>query len=374
MKILELGKFYAPHRGGIETLLRSWCEGFVQRGAEVDCVVANGLMRSSGQTINGVRVHRLASYGTMFSTSVCPGYLNCTRRYPADIWHVHFPNPLADLACLRGDSGTPLIVSYHSDVVRQAWLMKYYAPLMKRFLDRADRIVVATPQQLEYSPWLGPYRDKCEVIPFGIKLERFTRTAETSQLAAAYHHEGEGRPILLTVGRLVGYKGHRYLLEAVQHLDVTVWMVGTGPLEAELKQLADELGVTPRVRFWGGLDDREVVALLHACDIFVLPSVTPNEAFGIVQVEAMACGKPVISCDLPSGVPYVNQHGVTGIIVPPADAEALAQALSELLGNTTLSVRLGEAGRRRAEEEFNEELMLDHYWRLLKRLKGSQPA
>ncbi len=368
MRILELGKFYPPHHGGIETLLRSWCEGFVRAGAEVDCVVANESHQNLSEKINGVRVHRLATYGTVVSTSICPGYLQSTRRFPADLWHAHFPNPLADIACLRGDPKTPLVLSYHSDVVRQAGWMSLYRPLLQRLLRRATRIIVATPQHLDYSTWLGPYRAKCDIIPFGIDLAPFALTAELMQAAAELRQTAGGKPILLNIGRLVGYKGQRYLLAAARDLDVVVWFVGVGPLEAELRQQAQDLGLGGRVRFWGAVGDQQLGAVLHACTVFVLPSITPNEAFGLAQVEAMACGKPVVSCALRSGVPFVNQDGVTGLIVPPADAAALAAALDRLLRDPGWCARLGEAGRRRAAQAFDEPVMVQHYWQCFQRL------
>ena len=367
MKILELGKFYPPHHGGIETLLRSWCEGFARRGAEVDCIVANEARQTVQEEINGVRVHRLASYGTALSTSICPGYLSSTRRFSADVWHVHFPNPLADLACWRGNPATPLVLSYHSDVVRQAGLMRLYRPLLQWLLRRATRIVVATPQHIEFSPWLEPYREKCDVIPFGIDLARFAPTPERMQAAGELRQTAGGQPILLNIGRLVGYKGQRHLLAAARELGAVVWLVGVGPLEAELRQQAQALGLGGRVRFWGAVDDRQLPAMLHACDVFVLPSVTPNEAFGIAQVEAMACGKPVVSCALRSGVPFVNQDRVTGLIVPPADESALALALDQLLQNPVRRAQLGEAGRRRAGQEFAEPVMVERYWQSFQR-------
>lgn len=370
MKILELGKFYPPYKGGMETLVECWSRGFVRRGAEVDCVVANTSNQTVHEVLDGVRVHRLASYGSLLSTSLCPAYFGTTKRYPADVWQVHFPNPLADMACLRGDPKTPLVLTYHSDIVRQSAALRFYRPILKRLLDRADVIVVATPNHLTYSHTLPPYAAKVEVIPFGIDQTRFR---ETSALEAAeinrFRADSQGRPILLNIGRLVGYKGQGCLVEAVKDLDVTLWFAGTGPLQTELEQQVQRLNLSDRVRFWGGVDDRQLATLLKASDVFVLPSITPNEAFGIVQIEAMACGKPVICTDLPSGVPWVNQHGVTGLVVKPGDVAALRKGIKQLTDQPDLAREMGERGWQRAAVEFTEDRMIDRYWELFQRLR-----
>jgi len=371
MRVLELGKFYPPHHGGIETLLRSLCRGLAGRGAEVDCVVANDAAGTTHEHDQGARIHRLASFGTLFSASLCPGYVRATRRHPADVWHAHFPNPLADVTCVRGPREVPLVLSYHSDVVRQASLMRLYRPLLLRLLRRANRIVVATPKHLEHSAWLPAFREKCEVIPYGINQERFSPTPELLRRADELRAQAGGRPILLNVGRLVGYKGQRYLVEAARNLQAAVWIVGTGPLDQELRALAGKLGLAERVRFWGSVDEGQLPALFHACEVFVFPSISPNEAFGIAQVEAMACGKPVVCCSLPSGVPFVNQDGITGLVVPPSDVAALARAILGLLDNQTWRRRLGEAGRRRARDEFSERVMVERYWDCFERLRSA---
>jgi len=369
MRIIVLGKYYPPYYGGIETLTRSLCEGFARLGGDVTCVVANDQRHTVIESIEGVRVERCARLGSALSVPLCPRYLTAARR-PADILHLHFPNPLADLAMLFGRRTTPLVVTYHSDIVRQKAAMRLYAPLMHWLLRRAHRITVATPPQLSFSDPLVSHRDRCEIIPFGLDFTRFDRppihipAIDEARAAAA------GRPILLNIGRLVGYKGQRYLLEALRFTDSVAWLVGTGPLREELDRVARVAKVTDRVKFWGDVDDSELPALLHACDIFVLPSITPNEAFGLVQVEAMACGKPVISCQISSGVPFVNRDGITGIIVPPSDANALAQAIHQITSDPALAHRLGEGGRRRAHGEFSLDGMMGRYWKLFERLAG----
>jgi rhamnosyl/mannosyltransferase len=374
MRVLELGKFYPPHHGGMETLLRTYSEGLARRGAMVDCVVASDDRVTRHERLRGVNVHRLASWGTAMSVSICPSYLTSARRFGADLLHLHFPNPLADLACLFGKGRPPLVVSYHSDVVRQAGAMALYRPLQNWLLRRAARILVATPRHIDCSAWLGAWRDKCQVIPFGLDLRRLEPSQTLMQRAAELRASAAGRPIVLNIGRLVGYKGQRYLIEAAQEINAAVWIVGTGPLEEELKAQAAALNVADRVKFWGGVDDPTRDALLQACDVFVLSSITPNEAFALVQVEAMACRKPVICCDIPSGVTYVNQHEITGLIVPPADGPALALALRRLLGDAELCARLGDAGCRRAWNEFEEEVMIDRVWDCFQEVSRAHPA
>jgi glycosyltransferase involved in cell wall biosynthesis len=318
----------------------------------VDCVVANRAPQTRRETRHGARIHRLASFGSAFSVSLCPAYPFSPRRFHADLWHAHFPNPLADLAAVLGPRHVPLVLHWHSDIIRQRAVMAAYRPLQTALLRRADRIVVATPLHLEHSAHLGPWREKVEVIPFGLDLKRFEPTPALAGRVEAFRREAHGKPIFLNLGRLVGYKGQRHAIEALRTVDAVLWLVGTGPLEAELRRVAAEAGVTDRVRFWGDVPDMDLPVLLHACEAFVFPSVTPNEAFGLVLVEAMACGKPVIACDLKSGVPYVCRHGENGLIVPPADAKALAAAMNLLLQSVELRTKLGAAGRRRAQTEF----------------------
>ncbi len=371
LRILVLGKYYPPYCGGIETLTRHWCEGFARRGGRISCVVANDGLRTVREQVRGVDLTRCGRFGTLLSTPVSPRYLAAARQQ-ADIIQLHFPNPLADVAMALAPRRTPLVITYHSDIVRQAAAMRLYQPLLNWLLRRAQRIVVATPPQLCHSRALQPYRDKCEVIPFGLDLKRFWQApGAMAPSVAAARQEAAGRPVLLNIGRLVGYKGQRYLIEALRQVDAVAWLVGEGPLRAELEALAISCGVAGRVRFWGEVEDALLPVLLHACDVFVLSSITPNEAFGLVQVEAMASGKPVVSCRIESGVPYVNQDGITGLVVPPRDPEELAKAIEKLCASPELRARFGENGRRRAAAEFSLDVMVQRYWELFHRVHGS---
>ncbi len=372
MRILELGKFYPPERGGMETLLQIWAEGFHQRGHSVTCVVANRSATTTTETHGNFTLHRLASLGSLFSTSLCPAYPGATRRHPADVIHAHFPNPLADLAVLRAPPDIPVVVHWHSDIVRQKALMGLYQPIQSALLRRANRIVVATPQHLEFSNWLAPFKNKVEVIPFGLDLARYQPTPQLMAEAARLRSGSRAGCVFLNIGRLVGYKGQRHAVEALQKVpDSELWLVGTGPLEEDLRSLAVAVGVSDRVRFWGNVADSQLPALLHACDVFLFPSVTPNEAFGLVLVEAMACSKPLLACHLRSGVTYVCRAGDNGVLVQPADAEALAQAMRSLAGSPAMRDELGNRGKLRARREFSHDVMLDRHLNLFKALMGT---
>lgn len=365
MKILELGKFYWPSKGGMETLLQIFCKGFVDLGHDVECVVANEKPKKVIETVDGVPVRREAEYLRLFSTSISPGYLNACHRSDADIWHHHFPNPLADVSCVTANKSTPLILSYHSDIIRQAFMMSAYGPLMNKVLDRAQKIVVATPYHFTYSKYLQPFENKVEVIPYGIELGSLRQKDSDLPEIQKLRDEAKGQPIFLNVGRLVGYKGQEVLIKALKKADGVAWIVGQGPLYGELSQLAKDLGLEDRVKLWGGIGEDKLRQLLHACDVFAFPSITPNEAFGLVQAEAMACSKPVITTNLRSGVPFVNQHQKTGLNVTPGSSDEFAEAMSFLTNNDSTRLEFGKNAKDRAFNEFERTVMLKRYLKLM---------
>jgi rhamnosyl/mannosyltransferase len=199
------------------------------------------------------------------------------------------------------------------------------------------------------------------VVPFGIDVGRFKLTGEVERQCEALRKRF-GERVVLFVGRLHEQKGLEYLLRAMVGLDARLVLVGTGYLERSLRSLAAELRLGDNVVFEGQLPPNEIVPYLYASSLLVLPSVNSGESFGIVQLEAMICGKPVVSTDLPTGVPWVNQNGITGLIVPPKDVDSLRQAMRRLLLDPQLRCQLGEAGRQRVVSEFTHEL---HIQRIL---------
>jgi glycosyltransferase involved in cell wall biosynthesis len=350
IRVLHVGKFYPPCRGGMERVLQMLCEGerdFVDSRA----LVANPGPRTVHEQVNGVPLTRVATFGRVGSVTICPTLAWWLRRQAQDVLVMHEPNPMALVAAAAARPRGHLVVWFHSEVVRPAWRYRlFYHPFLDPVLRRAARIVVSSPRLLAHAAVLQPVLEKCVVVPFGISATAYRADARVAARAAAVR--AGPRPLVLFVGRLVPYKGVDVLLRALPRTEAAVVLVGGGPLRASLARLARSLGLEARVRFAGEVADDELLALYHACDVLVLPSVTPAEAFGYVQLEAMACGKPVISTALASGVPWVNRHGLTGLVVPPGDPDALGGALLTLLSDPELRRRLGANGLRHVEEGF----------------------
>ncbi len=354
ISVLHVGKFYPPAPGGMERVVQLLCEG-EQATTDSRVLVANrgvGTVRERWQGVDVTRVSSLASIG---SVGVCPAFPLEMWRARRDVTVLHEPNPLALVADWISAQAGPLVVWFHSEVIRPQWKYRLmYRPFLRRVLRRASRIVVSSPNLAAHAEELQAFREKCVVIPFGIDTDRLQRTPSIDTKVREISDRFPS-PRFLFVGRLVPYKGVDVLVEAMRRVHGTALIVGDGPLRAALEDQAR--ADSSRVHFLGHLSDEDVVAHLHACDVFVLPSVTRAETFGVVQLEAMACGKPVISTNLPTGVPWVNRHRETGLVVEPRDATGLAGALNELATNHELRRRLGERARIRVHEQFTVERM-----------------
>lgn len=371
MRITHVNKYYwPPHLGGVETHLHDIASGVAARaGYEVRAIVANEAHETVDETVDGVEVTRLGRMAALSNTPIVPSMprairAEAVRPDPADLLHMHFPYPWGEVSWLRATrsgrpgAGLPTVVMYHSDIVRQRKTLAIYRPLLERFLDSVDVIIASSPNMVEHSPFLAPRAQKCRVVPFGIHVERF---ADTSQLAAraAKLRASHTRPIVLFVGRLIYYKGADVLVRAMANVDADLVMIGRGPLEGELRELAVAYGVADRITWVPPVNDEELAAWYHAADVFALPSVARSEAFGLVQLEAHASGTPVVTTTLTTGVPFVNAHGVTGFNVPVGDVGALASALQRLVGDSELRAQLGAQARERAQRDFNVDRMVD---------------
>jgi len=265
----------------------------------------------------------------------------------------HAPCPLVDLAvaCYLPKS-VRLVVHWHAEIVHQKNALKIVRPWIERCLERADAIIVATPNHIKYSAFLSRYRHKCVVIPYAIDYQQLSvltlaEQQKVEELKATYPK------LVLAAGRLIPYKGLSVFIEAMQQVDALGLIVGVGPLEASLKQQVHDLGLQDKVIFVGAVSNQQLKCLLHACQVFAFPSVFINEAFGMVQLEAMACGKPIVNTNLQSGVPWVARDGSEALTVPVADATAFATAVQRLLSDEALATKLGAQGARRVQDEFD---------------------
>jgi len=248
-----------------------------------------------------------------------------------------------------------MVVTYHSDIVRQADWLPVYRPILQRFLSTVKRIIVTSPRLLENSSVLEPFSEKCRVIPLGVDLDTFD---PDNVKPAVPDCIDPTCPIVLFVGRLNYYKGVEHLVDAAAGIDAELLVVGNGPRRESLERRAVSADVSDQVHFLGKVSDETLHRCYSAADLFVLPSVEPSEAFGIVQLEAMAYETPVVNTDLPSGVPWVSKDGETGLTVPPADPDALAEAVSTLLSDQKLRQRFARAARERVEDRFSQAQML----------------
>jgi rhamnosyl/mannosyltransferase len=355
ISVLHLGKFYPPYRGGIESHLHALCRELT-RSIAVNVIVASETRRLHDGEVDGVRVRRLPRLFNLSATPVCPTIVSEIRRTAADIVHLHLPNPLAALAYLASGHKGRLVITWHSDIVRQKVIGKMLRPLDDAILARASALIASSPNYVESSPILSRNHERCRVIPFGIDGNAFRpRDAET----AAKIRKRYGSRIVLAVGRMVYYKGFEYLIRAMAAVQGHLLLVGEGPLQKKLERQAFDAGAMDRITFLGRVSQEEMAGYYHAADVFVMPSIARSEAFGIAQLEAMVCGKPVVNTWLRSGVPFVSIDGETGITVAPADAAQLAAAINRLLDDPALRAELGAAAMRRAREEFSIEVMVE---------------
>ncbi len=375
MKIVHIGKYYWPYSRGIETYLKLLCERLIE-AVDVEVIVTNDSVKSVYEEINGVRVTRLGRLFELFSTSFCFSLPFVLRKKKPDIVHIHLPNPWAELSYFLAGCPGKLVVSFHSDIIKQKFLLKLHNPLHKAFLKKAEKIIVATPAHAKFSPVLSVLpKNKIEVVHYGIDVKK-SRTFDQKIVDEII--KKTGKPLILFVGCLVYYKGLEILLQAAkmgkfqttQIVDCNphFLLIGNGPLENKLKTMAKELGLNNHVHFFGNVDDETLRAAYHACDIFCLPSTYRSEAFGIVQLEAFAAEKPVISTNLKSGVPYVNLDGKTGLIVPPNNPKKMAEAITTLLNSAEKRQKFGNNALKRVSIEFSADKMAAETLKIYKNL------
>lgn len=356
MHILQIYKDYAPVVGGIENHIKVLAEGLVMRGHKVTVLVTNTGPQDVVQRRGPLTIIKAGRVLHTASTPLSPTMLAHARRLAPDVVNLHFPYPPGDLVYAAIPRQPPLVVTYHSDIVRQQALLRLYSPLLRRTLDGASRIIATSPNYIQTSPWLRPQASRCSVVPLSVDPDRFAMPSDDTVAALRQRY---GTPLLLFVGRLRYYKGLHFLIEALPQIKANLLIAGTGPEELRLRALAHEKGVAERVWFAGDVSDDDLPSLYAAADLYVLPAHLRSEAFGISLLEAQASGLPLVTTELGTGTSFANQHGATGFVVPPANPAALARAITVLLANPELRARMGQRGRQRARELFSHERMVD---------------
>ena len=361
MRVLLLYKDYHPVVGGIENHIRLLARGLRAEGVEARVLVTNTGTSTLHQTIDRVPVTKTGRQARILSTPISLSYLTELRRQSAmvDLVHLHSPYPFAELAQLLLGRAKPTVISYHSDIVRQKRTGKLYAPFLRKVLQRAALVAASSPAYIESSPFLRDVHKKCRVIHYGIETERFQETEQIRRDAQRLRNQHGDLPLLLFIGRLRHYKGVDVLIRAMRLIKARLLIVGTGPMQETWQELARTENLADNVLFLGDGSEKESLAARYAADIFVLPSTNRAEALGIVQLEAMACGMPVVSTELGTGTSYVNRDGETGLVVAPNNPRALAAAINKLLENPAMRTWMGTKGRRRVNTEFTFQEMID---------------
>ncbi|AVU78495.1 glycosyltransferase family 4 protein [Pseudomonas sp. FP1154] len=356
MRVLHFYKTYLPDSmGGIEQVIFQLCDSSDRLGIDNTVLTLSNDPAPGPISIRQHKVHQarmdfqLASTG--FSYSVFKKFRELAAE--ADVINYHFPWPFMDLVHFCSALKKPYVVTYHSDIVRQRHLLKLYRPLMRRFLNGADRIVAASPNYVHTSDVLKEYRDKTQIITYGLNKASYPqRDAER----IAQWKAKLGERFFLFVGVMRYYKGLHILLDALKGVDYPVVIVGAGPLEKELHAQAQALGLR-NLHFLGRLDDEDKVALLELSYAIVFPSHLRSEAFGISLLEGAMYGKPMISSEIGTGTSYINIHNETGLVVPPSNPEAFREAMRTLWDNPAQAREMGIRAEERYRQLFTSEEM-----------------
>lgn len=354
LRVLHSYKVYRPELdGGIPYVIATLAEA---GDSEIENQILVARLKGFGRrfTVNNVPVEAVTSLGTYFSTPLAPTYSFrlAARSKAHDIVVLHAPFPLADFSSPWIGSKTKLIVYWHADIVGYSLLKKLVMPAIRRTLLRADRIIVADQTMINNSVILAEFAHKCTIVPYGTNTDYWS--SQTSEEAARSGILREKYPkMILAIGRLVSYKGFDVLLDALKSVDGHLVLIGEGPLDQSLRDQARKLRLSDRVNFAGRLVASEIKAHIHAAKVLAFPSVTSAEAFGIVQIEAMAAGLPVVNTALKTAVPRIARHNREAITVQPHDSTGLAKALTKVLTETDFASRMAAACQIRSREEYS---------------------
>ena len=365
LKVLHVGKFFPPFAGGMESFLRDLVYEQCTQGLGCSVLVHSHKTFSSLQMemipcgSGGFSLIRAPLQGILVYTPVSFSFVRILKReierFKPDVIHIHVPNPSAFfLMLISAAYSIPWVLQWQSDVIpsKHDWRLRFlsrgYRLLEKKLIQKATAIIASSPPYLETSRELVAVRDKCEVIPLGLRYDRFNTPSCDLKGTSGRNFQ------ILTVGRLTYYKGHKLLLQAVASMsDVTLLVVGEGDEGDDLRKLVQLYGLQECVFMLGRVADEELLSLYQQCDCFCLPSIERTESFGIVLLEAMAAGKPCVVSDVNgSGMSWVVENGVTGLHFQNGNVASLREALNQLKNDSDMRRRMGRVGRLRYKEKF----------------------
>lgn len=376
---LIIGKYIPPPFGGVEAHIDSLARALLP---EVKCTLLaaeSPVKNKADPPTFPFEVKTVPCYGKFASVFLSPGVMNVAREelqsQRSNLLHIHAPNPWGDFLALRTPKNIPVVMSWHSDIVKQKKLMLAYQMVQKQVLKRVDKIIVFTPMHYPISKQLHQIdvESKIQAVPMGIDFSSLEPSFADPSILQTINRFAVGRPVLLTVGRHVYYKGYSHLISALakSNSDAVLIMIGKGPLTESLQNQTKALKLEKRVLFLGEVSHPQLVAALHRCDVFCLPSIEPSEAFGIASAEAMACGKPTIVCQLQNGVNYLNQDGITSLTTQAKNENQLAKAIDTLIEDDGLRQKMGRAANAWVRQEFSLEAMKQGTLKVYESLVGS---
>ena len=351
MRIVHVYKDYFPILGGVENHIKMLAEAQAETGHDVTVLVTNPGGEPKFVVDNQVKIIRAARVATVASTPLSVDMQRQLRYLKPEVTHLHFPYPVGEMSQWVFTRERPYVITYHSDVVKQQLLLRFYKPLLQRVLRDASQLIVSNGNYIESSEWIRPYAAKCTIIPFAVDSKRFHPGNKTKSPA-------QEKSTLLFVGRHRYYKGVDDLIHAMADVDAQLLIGGDGPERNNWEQLTQKLDLTHKIKFIGNVADEELPQFFARGDIFVLPANMRAESFGIVLQEAMATGLPCVTTELGTGTSWLVRDGESGFVVPPQNPAALAEALQKLVANPALRQQMGNAGRNRAVQEFSLEQMV----------------
>ena len=369
IKVLHVYKAYLPEsKGGVEQVIFQLASE--SKGCGVDVTVLS-LSEFKVNRVFLFPTHAAYKVRQLFEIQSCGFSLSFIYRFlilakNADLIHCHYPWPFMDIVLFITSCSKPVLLTYHSDIIRQHRLLYLYQPLRSWLLSRVNRIIATSTNYLVSSETLLKYKNKVSIIPIGLNEALYPKSNINTD---EYWKKKVGNKFFLFVGVLRYYKGLEVLLQALAIKEFPVVIVGSGPMEAELKRQANILGLK-KIFFLGHLSEEDKVSLLRISYGIVFPSHLRAEAFGVSLLEGAMFGKPLISSEIGTGTSFINIHEQTGLVVAPSNPWALQNAMEILWSNYEIAEKMGRAARARYEMYFTADKMIQSYTDCYKEILG----